>query len=298
MVTVNAPAKINLTIEVIGKRPDGYHEIRSVIQTVTLCDTLHFTAVDRTEFRSSSTGWSAELSLVSKAVQLVKESTGYRGGVNVEVEKRIPLMAGLGGDSSDGAAVLMGLDRLWGLKLSRDRLLELAAKLGSDVAFFLHGGTALMEGRGEKIMPLPALPRQYVVLVNPAIARSPGKTAAVFAALKPSHFTDGTITERLVQNLRAGRDFTPSHVFNTFENVVFTPGAELTTYRSHIRKIGAPHVSLAGSGSALFTLLKDKARAEDLATRLRNQDMETYLVETGNCDQPTVGTGGKPFLRI
>jgi len=283
MVTVSAPAKINLTLEVLGKRPDGYHEIRSIIQTVSLCDTLRFAAGKNIDFHCSSPGWSAQLSLVSKAVRLVVESTGHRGGVTIEVEKHIPLMAGLGGDSSDAAAVLIGLDRLWVLNLAPGRLAEMAEKLGSDVAFFLYGGTVLMGGRGEKITPLPALLRHYVVLVNPATARSAGKTTAMFAAIKPSHFTDGSITERLAQVIRAGKEITPSHLFNAFENVVFTHGAELTTYRSHIRKIGAPHVNLAGSGPALFTLLKEKAQAEDLATRLRNQGMETYLAETIAC---------------
>ena len=286
MVTVSAPAKINLTLEVLGKRPDGYHEIRSIIQTVSLCDTLRFAAGKNIDFHCSSPGWSAQLSLVSKAVRLVTESTRHRGGVTIEVEKRIPLMAGLGGDSSDAAAVLIGLDRLWGLNLAPGRLPEMAEKLGSDVPFFLYGGTALMEGRGEKITPLPALSRHYVVLVNPATPRVAGKTAAMFAALKPSHFTDGGITEGLAQAIRAGKEIAPSHLFNAFENVVFTPGAELTTYRSHIWKIGAPHVNLAGSGPALFTLLKEKAQAEDLATRLTNQGMETYLAETMECREP------------
>lgn len=281
MVTVNAPAKINLTVEVLGKRADGYHEIRSVIQTISLCDKLRLTESENIEFLSTSTEWSTDLSLVSKAAWLVMESTGHREGVVIEVEKYIPLMAGLGGDSSDAAAVLIGLDRLWDLKLSDRQLAELAAILGSDVTFFLHSGTALMEGRGEKITPLPALPHHYVVLVNPSIARTTGKTAAAYAALKPSHFTGGEITAKLVHDIKAGREIAPSRLFNTFENVAFAPGTKLTMYRSHIRKIGAPNVHLAGSGPALFTMLKDRMQAEDLATRLRDQGMETYLAETG-----------------
>lgn len=283
MVTVNAPAKINLTMEVLGERPDGYHEISSVVQTVSLCNLLSFTENENIEFRCTYPGWFADMSLVSKAAELIREFTGRHEGAIIEVEKRIPLMAGLGGDSSDAAAVLVGLDRLWGLKLEDDKLSVLAAKLGSDVPFFLTGGTALMEGHGERITPLPALPHHYIVLVNPAIPRIAGKTAAAYAALKPSHFTDGEITRKLADDIKAGREIAPSHLFNTFENVVFTPGAELTTYRSHIRKIGAPNVHLAGSGPAMFTMLKDRLQAEDLATRLRNQGMETYLAETGAC---------------
>ncbi len=283
MITIEAPAKINLTIEVLGKRPDGYHEIRSAVQTVSLCDTLRFSLGKSIEIRSISPGWSAKQSIIPKAVDLIKAITGYAGGAVIEVEKRIPLMAGLGGDSSDAATVLRGLNELWRLGLSQEKLLELAPQLGSDVAFFLHGGTALMAGRGEKITPLSSFPHHYVILVNPATPHLSGKTAAVYAKLQPSHYTDGRITGQLVADLKSGREFNPARLFNTFENVVFTRGAELTTYRSHIRKIGAPHVHLAGSGPALFTLVKDRTHAEDMAVRLKNQGMETYLVATRDC---------------
>jgi 4-diphosphocytidyl-2-C-methyl-D-erythritol kinase len=280
MITIEAPAKINLTLEVLGKRPDSYHEICSVIQTIRLCDILRFSTAQDIEISSTSTGWSAEQSIIPKAVNLMKVITGYTGGIVIKVEKHIPLMAGLGGDSSDAAAVLKGLNKLWRLGLSRVRLQGLASQLGSDVAFFLYQGTALTAGRGEKIKRLPSFPHHYVILVNPAVPRLSGKTAALYAKLQTSHYTDGHITEQLVADLKAGSEFNPVRLFNTFENVVFTRGAELTTYRSHIRKIGAPHVHLAGSGPALFILLQDKTRAEDLTVRLKNQGMETYLVET------------------
>ena len=280
MITIEAPAKINLTLEVLGKRPDGYHEIRSVIQTISLCDILHLTEAKNVQIHSTSPGWLAEQSIIPKAVNLMKAITGYTGGIIIEVEKRIPLMAGLGGDSSDAAAVLRGFNELWRLGLSREQLLGLAPQLGSDVTFFLYQGTALMAGRGEKIKRLTSFPHHYLILVNPAVPHLSGKTATLYAKLQKSHYTDGLITEQLVADLEAGSEFNPVRLFNTFENVVFTRGAELTTYRSHIRKIGAPHVHLAGSGPSLFVLLKDRMWAEDLIVRLKNQGMETYLVET------------------
>jgi len=280
VITVSACAKINLTLEVLGKRPDGYHEIRSVVQTISLCDTLGLEANDSVVARSSATGWDAGKSLVTKAALQLKESAHVAGGADITLEKRIPMMAGLGGDSSAAAAVLRGLNALWGLGWTRERLWPLAAQLGSDVAFFLYGGTCLMSGRGEVIQPLPPFPRRWVIVVNPAIPQLPGKTAAAYAALKPAHFADGSITQRLVDLLRVGRGFSPAHLFNTFENGAFAPGTELATYRSHIRKMGAAQVKLAGSGPALYTLLDDRAQASDLFTRLRNQGMETYLCET------------------
>jgi len=288
MITLLAPAKINLTLEVLAQRPDGYHEIRSVIQAINLGDTLRFSLSRNVEFRCDMPGWTPEESLVSRAVSLLQETTGCTKGATVEVDKRIPLMSGLGGDSSDAAAVLKGLNELWELGLSRTELLELAPQLGSDVAFFLQGGTALVEGRGEMVTPLPLLPHMWVVLVVPSVGREPGKTKRLYDSLDVAHFTDGQVTERLVAVLRAGSEFTPSLLFNTFENITFDRSSELDVYRSHIMKIGTKNVHLAGSGPAMFTLLKDKAEAEDLHIRLHQQGMETYLSDTVSTAQQVV----------
>ncbi|MFH1652354.1 MAG: 4-(cytidine 5'-diphospho)-2-C-methyl-D-erythritol kinase, partial [Chloroflexota bacterium] len=135
MLTVTAPAKINLTLEVLGKRPDGYHEIRTILQTVTLADQFSFTLGESTFFECAHEEWRAEQSLLPRAVALLRETTGYAGGATVRVEKNIPLTSGLGGDSSDAATVLRALNELWHLGLSRKKLAELAARLGSDVPF-------------------------------------------------------------------------------------------------------------------------------------------------------------------
>jgi len=280
MLTVLAPAKLNLTLEVLSRRRDGFHEVRSVIQTINLCDSLSFQIGENIEFRSNLPEWIAEESLVSRAASLLRGATGCSQGAVIEVSKRIPLVSGLGGDSSDAAAVLRGLNQLWGLELSRDELLELAVQLGSDVAFFLYGGTALVEGRGELVTRLPPLPHRWVVLIMPPVPRLPGKTKQLYDALEASHYTDGQITQRLVEELRAGREFTPSLLFNTFENVAFTLFSGLGVAREHIVKIGTDNIHLAGSGPALFTLLKDRAQAEELYTRLQQQRLESYLAET------------------
>jgi 4-diphosphocytidyl-2-C-methyl-D-erythritol kinase len=278
MLTIQAPSKLNLTLEVLSRRPDGYHEIRSVIQTISLCDRLTFTASRSVEIKSDSAEWSAEKSLVSRAVKLVQEATGIDKGIAIDIENRIPLISGLGGDSSAAAATLRGLNTAWELNLTQDKLLELAAELGSDVPFFLYGGTASAEGRGEVVTLLPDFPHRWAVLVMPDVPRLPGKTATLYASLNTSHFTDGHITERMIKELKEGKE--PSTLFNTFENVAFAGEAKLKVYRDHIRKLGAPHVHLAGSGPALFTLFKYKAEAEELYTRCKHQNMETYLAET------------------
>lgn len=280
MLTVKAPAKINLTLEVLGKRPDGYHEIRSVFQTIGLYDTLHFEAGEGISFKCDMGGWTPEESLVSRAAALLREATNFSKGATIEVIKKIPLMSGLGGDSSDAAAVIRGLNELWGLGLSQQKQLKLAAQLGSDVAFFLHKGTALATGRGEVITPLPPLTKMWVVLVVPNIPVKAGKTAGMYQSLTKSHYTDSKMTDKLVRTLHKGDALKPSMLFNTFENVAFDYFTGLEAYKEHIIKLGAPNIHLAGSGPTLFTMSIDKAQAEDLYTSCKNQGMEAYLIET------------------
>ena len=280
VLTVQAPAKLNLTLEVLAKRPDGFHEIRSVIQTISLYDSLHFESARQVTFKCDMAEWVAGESLVSKAVTLVQQATGCSKGVAIKVEKCIPLMAGLGGDSSDAAAILGGLNRLWELNLPLEKLLELARQLGSDVSFFLYAGTALLEGRGEIVTPLPPLPHQWFVLALPPVSPLPGKTGRLYQSLSANHFTDGQITRRLVEELKAGKQVSLAHLFNTFENVAFNLFPGLGTAREHFIKLGAADVHLVGSGPALFTLVPDKARAGELYSLLQQQQMSPYLAET------------------
>ncbi len=280
MLTIEAPAKLNLTLEVLGKRPDGFHEIRSVMQTVDLSDTLRFEAGDGISFKCDMKGWSAGESLVSRAAGLLQGVAGRSRGAVVKIEKRIPLMSGLGGDSSDAAATLRGLNELWNLGLSREALLKMVGQLGSDVFFFLHGGTALAEGRGEKVAPLPSLPKMWVVLVVPDMPVKKDKTARMYASLKQGQYTDGSITGKLADTLKEGKEFNPSLLFNTFENIAFNSYPGLRAYKEHLIKLGAPHVHFAGSGPTLFAIFKDKAEAEYLYNHCKSQGMKAYLAVT------------------
>jgi len=280
VLTLKAPAKLNLTLEVLGERQDGFHEVRSVIQTINLCDSLHFHLAQNLGFRSDAPDWAPEKSLVSKAAGLIREVTGCTEGVNIEVDKRIPWLSGLGGDSSDAAAVLVGLNKLWGLGLSLEELLKLASQLSSDTAFFLYGGTALVEGRGEIVTPLPSLSRMWVVLVMPPVPRMTGKTKQLYASLKASHYTAGQITDRLAASLTRGEGVTTSNLFNVFNEVANDNFAGLDECREQFLRTGAQEVYLVGSGPALFTLMKDKIQAERIYFNLWRQGLESYLIET------------------
>jgi len=282
ILTVLAPAKVNLTLEVLAERPDGYHEIRSVAQTIDLCDRLSFSMADDISFACADPAWIAEKSLVSGAVNLLREATGCRQGAAITVEKHIPLISGLSGDSSDGAAVLTALNRLWGLGLPMTRLVELASRLGSDVAFFLYQGTAFLQGRGEVVTLLPPLPHMSVVLLPPPVARQPGKTGRIYDGLPASGYTGGEISDRFVTLLTDGcsEEELTGGMFNALGDAAMKGYQGLREYRQWFQEAGADNVHLAGSGPSLFTLRGDRAKAKEIYGNLRRQGLECYLADT------------------
>jgi 4-diphosphocytidyl-2-C-methyl-D-erythritol kinase len=168
------------------------------------------------------------------------------------------------------------------LNLSLDKLTHLAAKLGSDVAFFLYGGTALAKGRGEQITPLPPAPELWLVLLQPALEPVPNKTAQLYSRLNPSHFTSGQHIQQMVAHLNHGGMIEAQFLFNVFEQVAFDFFPGLSDYRSSLLKAGGRSVHLAGSGPTLFSIVPDKARGEAILKRLENEGQKAYLVRTLN----------------
>jgi 4-diphosphocytidyl-2-C-methyl-D-erythritol kinase len=282
MLTLEAPAKINLTLEVLEKRPDGYHEIRSVMQTINLSDRLSFKTNEKIIFECNNMLWQAEKSLAGRAVDAVKRLAGVSDGVLIHITKRIPLSSGLGGDSSDAATVLAGLNQLWHVGIPLGELVRMAAALGSDVPFFLSGGTALAQGRGESVSSLPALPHAWVVLLLPHVERPESKTGALYASLNPEVFTDGARTDDLVARLRLGESVPPEDLFNVFEAVAYQVFDGLERYRDGFQKIAGTPVHLAGAGPALFALFNDGEKAAQAWLNLKERGLETYLTETQN----------------
>ena len=282
MISLQAYSKINLTLEVLARRPDGYHEVASVLQTVSLADTLTFEPGETLDFRCDVPNLQSPDNLVLKAAKLLQETTGCSKGAVIHLTKRIPIAAGLGSGSTDAAATLVGLNQLWELNLSLERLVGLASKLGSDVAFFLYGGTALAKARGEEITPLPPAPELWLVLLKPAVKPVPNKTAQLYSRLNPSHFTSGQHTQKLVAHLNHGGNVDDSFLFNVFEQVAFDFFPGLSDYRSSLLKAGARKVHLAGSGPALFAIVPDKTHGEAILKRLENEGQKAYLVHTIN----------------
>jgi len=275
-----APAKINLALEVLGKRPDGYHDIKSIVQTIDLTDELEFSPAKSLDITADLPGWEDSKSLISKAAMLLRERTGCKDGARVFVTKRIPLMSGLGGDSSDGATALKGFNRLWNLGLSDPDLMEIGAILGSDVPFFFLGGTALIESRGEMVIPLNAFPSAWVVLLLPPVKPETGKTARLYKTLKKTDFTGGDKTEKFVRALMEGWEIPPSLLSNAFERPASEIWPEIEEYRWRFLEAGAYRVRLSGAGPVLFSLHRDKGEAERIFDNLKKNNLKCYLAHT------------------
>jgi 4-diphosphocytidyl-2-C-methyl-D-erythritol kinase len=275
MLTVYAPAKVNLVLEVLGKDND-YHRISSIVQSIDLCDVLNLELDKEVYFDCDEPSLKRD-NLVTRAAGLLKESIGCDLGARIELRKHIPWGAGLGGGSSDAAATLLALNELWGLRLRLSKLTRLAFELGSDVPFFIHKGTALVEGKGEKVRPQPPLPSTSFVLLVPPSSKIPDKTKQMYSSLRVADFTAGESVEAALLSLRQGKGPDPGVMHNAFERVAFDFFPELDKYRKTLQEAGAPRVYLAGSGPCLFALFSVREEAAELFSRLRRQRLECYL---------------------
>jgi len=278
MLTVYAPAKINLVLEVLGKHND-YHRISSIVQSIDLCDVLDFQPDEEICFECDEASLKRD-NLVTQAATLLKERTKYSLGARIKLRKHIPWGVGLGGGSSDTAASLLALNELWGLGLPLSELVHLASKLGSDVPFFIHKGTALVEEKGEKVTPLPSLPSTYFVLLVPSLPKISGKTKQMYNALDTAYFTEGQFVQVALASLRQGKAIDPGLMFNIFEKVAFDFFPGLDGYRKNLEEAGAPGVYLAGSGPCLFTFFSGEKKAGEVFSRLKKQGLECYLASS------------------
>jgi 4-diphosphocytidyl-2-C-methyl-D-erythritol kinase len=262
--TLPAFAKINLLLRVVGRRADGYHEIRTVFQTITLHDRLTFEPLEGEGFQlvSSSPNIPAdERNLVARAAAALREKYGVRQGGRVTLEKEIPAQGGLGGGSSDAATALVGLAHLWEVRTGRDELAELGARLGADVPFFLTGGTALGTGIGTDIRPLEDVPKQHLVVVVPGVGIS---TKEAYEALNAPALTKAESVANLSVSCAEAQILDSLHevIRNDFEAVVEGLRPETRRAKEALTRTGARRAMLSGSGSGVYGFFDDEGEAE------------------------------------
>jgi 4-diphosphocytidyl-2-C-methyl-D-erythritol kinase len=271
---VKAPAKINLSLDVLHKREDGYHEVEMIMTTIDLADRLELTLLAQDEIKIISHNRFVpddQRNLAYQAALLLKERYHVKSGVEIAIEKAIPVAAGLAGGSSDAAAVLRGLNKLWKLGLSVDQLATIGAEIGSDVSFCVYGGTALATGRGEIIKKLPAAPTCWVVLAKPFIGVS---TADVYRRLNLNGIHHPK-TKEMIQAIEKGDyEGVCGHVGNVLEEVTFALHPEVAQIKEQMKRFGADAVLMSGSGPTVFGLVHHDSRMQRIYNGLR-----------GFCDQ-------------
>ncbi|CCO08602.1 4-(cytidine 5'-diphospho)-2-C-methyl-D-erythritol kinase [Desulforamulus hydrothermalis] len=265
---LNAHGKINLTLDVLGRRPDGYHQVEMIMQSIGLHDTLEF-AYRPGEIVLDVSGvpvTAGEDNLVFKAARLLRQYAGEQAGALIRLHKEIPVAAGLAGGSSNAAAALRGLNRLWQLGLTDEQLSRLAVRLGADVPFCLLGGTAIARGVGELLTPLPPAPRFGVVLVKPPFGVS---TAEVYRNLNLAALGSRPDTAAMAESLRQGDlSRVAANLCNVLESVTIKWHPQLQQVKEALLAAGCLGVLMSGSGPTVFGLTEDEAAAASVARRL------------------------------
>ena len=271
---VKAPAKINLALDVLHKRPDGYHEVEMIMTTIDLADRVELSLLNEDKIHILSHNRYVpddQRNLAFQAAQLLKDRFKVKQGVLISIEKTIPVAAGLAGGSSDAAATLRGLNKLWNLGLTIDELAELGSEIGSDVSFCVYGGTALAKGRGEIITELPAPPTCWIILAKPFIGVS---TAEVYRRLDVNEMTHPDITGMIDAIKEHDYQQVCNKVGNVLEDVTLNLHPEVLLIKEQMKRFGADAVLMSGSGPTVFGIVQHDSRMHRIYNGLR-----------GFCDQ-------------
>jgi len=288
-VRIPAFAKVNLCLDVLGKRPDGYHELRTIFQSISLRDELILRATKTPgitltiQGNAALSGEPVEKNLVYRAVEALRGEMKTAAGVEVLLKKRIPAGGGLGGGSSDAAAALRGYLRLTKAKLPNERLMQVGAALGADVPFFLLGGRALGIGRGDEIYPLPDIAKLHVLIVAPKDIRVPTPDAYRWLGAGPLELTKSEGDPKLARFCALCWSGQGAGLSNDFEGPVFRQHARLEQIKRALLHSGATEALLAGSGSAVFGVFPSPAKARRAAVGFPHD--QTFVCETISRDR-------------
>lgn len=280
MITLKSHAKINVTLDIEGRREDGYHLLRTVMQTVSLCDFVTMKKQPQGITLSCNLRYipTDERNIAHKAAAAFFEHFGIDGGVHIHLKKHIPCGAGLGGGSSDGAAVIEGLCRLYGISLSAGQKSKLTENIGADIPFFFYGGTALCEGIGERVTPLSALPECWLVITKPRFSLS---TAAVFSSPLIAGTYGDDSTNRVMSLLENGENaFAVFHdARNALESASISLCPSIAVLKELMLKNGAFFSMMSGSGSSVYGVFDSHKAASDAFGRIRAEFPSTYITK-------------------
>ena len=286
-VVIKAMAKVNLGVDVLRRRENGYHDVKMVMQTVDLYDTLTLSKIDKGIVITTNTGELPldEDNLIFKAAKLLLEYTDKKAGVSIHLDKQIPIAAGMAGGSTDAAATLLGLNELYNLDLTKEALAEIGVKIGADVPYCIYGGTYLSEGIGEVLTKLPDAPDCYVVIAKPEIGVS---TKYVYENLHIETVEKHPDIDGMIDAIKKGSlDGVAKKMENVLETVTIKRYPEIETMKKCLLKNGAESALMSGSGPTVFGIFKEENIAKQALSKLqktglvKNGFVTTFAKETG-----------------
>lgn len=279
--TKKAPAKINLAIDVLRKRPDGYHDVVMIMQSVALYDTITVKPIRGGKITVTTDSNFVPVgsdNIVYKVAELLKNKYNVKDGVEIQIEKNIPVAAGLAGGSTDAAATIKLLNKAWGLKMSKVEVLEIAKKIGSDVPFCIEGGTALAEGLGEKLTSIKPLPECFILLAKPEINIS---TKEVYDGIDIEEIKERPDIKGMIENLNKGNlPDVASKLCNVLENVTVKKCPQIPNIKEKLIEYGALGSVMSGSGPTVFGIFDDQSKAYYAYDHVKSMVNEIFVVKT------------------
>ncbi len=277
---LKAHAKINLSLDIVGKREDGYHLLEMVMQSLELHDEITLTQIDEGISLTCNKKYVPEdqRNIAFKAAQMLMDEKKIKKGIRIEITKNIPVAAGLGGGSSNAAAVLLGMNEIFGLAMSQKELMDMGLRLGADVPYFLVGGTALCKGVGEEVIPLKPFKDQIILLIKPSFGVSTKEAYGLFSIDKVKRHVD---TLELIDAMNH-LDYQKMSYYqrNLLENVVLRKYPILKNVKKTLKRYGASTTLMSGSGSTIFGIFENAKAAENAATALDKGGNTVILTKT------------------
>ncbi len=290
-ISLKAAAKINLYLEITGNRADGYHDLVMILQSIDLCDRVDIRKIDIDAIQVLCNNPEVprdRTNLAYKAAALLQETFSEVGGMEIAIDKQIPMGAGLAGGSANAAAVLVGIDRLWDLGLTQSQLCDFAAQLGSDIPFCVGGGTILATGRGEILSPLPDLTDLVLVICKPRqIAIATAWAYQTFRAqglLATSQIQNQNLSSQIVAAIASGGESAPTKIgrllYNDLERVVLPEFSVIADLKNKLLDQECLGAMMSGSGSTVFAIAADLDRAQQIAEAVRTDDIDVWVVKS------------------
>ena len=270
MLIYKSPAKINLILEVLSRRQDGYHNISTIMQSINVFDLITYVSNQDVLISSNIKELELETNLIFKAVKLLQNKFKVNQGVKIYLNKNIPMASGLGGGSSNAATTLMALNTLWKLNLNPSTLISLAEPLGSDVPFFISRGTALLSGKGEIIEQLPDIkPMLFLLIHNDN--KFPNKTYSMYKSISPNDYTTGKLTHNLASRIKGSESLKSVKLFNCFDEIAPRQFPEFSKHSKILQQLGLNQYQLVGSGPTIMAPIETRLTGEKIRFALWDQ---------------------------